>query len=339
VLEEIELFVGAGGPEVLAVVDEVFLLVFASVVGEGHAALLAEGGIGKDVIEAFAGVGDEGVGGGDGAVAVDLADVVEEHVHQAEAAGIGDDFVAGEGLVFEEGFLGLVQTMVGDEVVVGGEEEAAGAAGRVGDGLAGERTDAFDHGFDQRARGEVLAGAGLGVLGVAFEQVFVDGAFSVGAEHDPIGFVHHGNDTGELGGVLDLVLGLGEDLAEHAGLFAELQEGLDVVGFEVGAVEGAESGPRVFGGDGDLAVVGRAAVFIRHFEEDEVGELLEVVAVADTVIAQGMAEGPDFGGDGVDGHQGKSFSQRSSHFLKRGQCALSSAMPISCRWRKPSIFR
>ena len=44
-----------------------------------------------------------------------------------------------------------------------------------------------------------------------------------------------------------------------------------------------------------------AAVFIGHFEEDEVGELLEVVAVADAIIAQGVAEAPDSGDDRVGG--------------------------------------
>ena len=47
----------------------------------------------------------------------------------------------------------------GRDVVVGGQEEAAGAAGRVADGLPGLGLHDVDHGLDQRARREVLAGA------------------------------------------------------------------------------------------------------------------------------------------------------------------------------------
>jgi hypothetical protein len=105
VLEEVELFVGRGGPEILPVVDEVFLLLFALLVGEGHRTLFAEGRIGQYVIHGERRLGDEGVGRGDEAVAVDLADVVEEEIHQAQSAGAGDDLVAVEGFVFEETFL------------------------------------------------------------------------------------------------------------------------------------------------------------------------------------------------------------------------------------------
>ena len=43
--------------------------------------------------------------GGDEAVAVDLADVVQEKIHQAQAPGAGDDFVAVKGFVFQETLL------------------------------------------------------------------------------------------------------------------------------------------------------------------------------------------------------------------------------------------
>jgi hypothetical protein len=41
------LFVAGGDPEVLAVVGEVFFFLFAFFIGEGHAALLAEGWIAR----------------------------------------------------------------------------------------------------------------------------------------------------------------------------------------------------------------------------------------------------------------------------------------------------
>ena len=46
-----------------------------------------------------------------------------------------------------------------------------------------------------------------------------------------------------------------------------------------------------------IAFVRRFGVFIRHLEKNQVGELLQIIAVADTIIAQGGAEAPDFGDD------------------------------------------
>jgi hypothetical protein len=86
------------------------------------------------------------------------------------------------------------------EVIVGGEEEAAGAAGGVGDGFARLGRDAGDHGFDERAGREVLAGARLCVFGVLFEDAFVDVALRIGVEGDPGDIVHHLDEAGELGG-------------------------------------------------------------------------------------------------------------------------------------------
>jgi hypothetical protein len=59
--------------------------------------------------------------------------------------------------------------VVADDVVVRGREEAAGAARRVGDGLAGSRGDAVDDGADERARGEILPRAALRVLRVLLQ--------------------------------------------------------------------------------------------------------------------------------------------------------------------------
>ena len=48
VLEEIELFVAGGGPEIVAIDDERFLGRLACLVDDGHAAFLAERRIGQD---------------------------------------------------------------------------------------------------------------------------------------------------------------------------------------------------------------------------------------------------------------------------------------------------
>ena len=67
-LDEIELLVAGGGPEVVA--DDVlgFAPHFALVGDEGDAALLAEGWIGEDHFEVFARVGGEAIGNMDGGI-------------------------------------------------------------------------------------------------------------------------------------------------------------------------------------------------------------------------------------------------------------------------------
>jgi len=72
--------------------------------------------------------------------------------------------------------------------------------------MARFRSDAFDHYSNECAGSEVLACSGFGVLGIFLEETFVDFAFGIRAEHDPLGFVHHFNNAGEFGRVLDFVL-------------------------------------------------------------------------------------------------------------------------------------
>jgi len=68
VLNEVELFVAGGGPEIFA--DDVLRLAldFALIGDEGDAGLFAEGRIGQHHVEVFAGVGGETVGHVDGTV-------------------------------------------------------------------------------------------------------------------------------------------------------------------------------------------------------------------------------------------------------------------------------
>lgn len=72
-----------------------------------------------------------------------------------------------------------VQRIVGGigKVFLGGEEEAAGAAAGIGDGLAGLGPEAPDHGADERTWGKILTRAALDILGVFLEQSLVDLAF------------------------------------------------------------------------------------------------------------------------------------------------------------------
>jgi len=75
--------------------------------------------------------------------------------------------------------------------------------------------------------------------------------------------------------------------------------------FQLGTFAGGKAFPVEFDRNIQLAVVRRLAVFIGHFQEQQVGELLQVIAVSNAYIAEGIAEGPDFGdyGGGVVTHK------------------------------------
>ena len=180
---------------------------------------------------------------------------------------------------------GQVGVVVRD-VVVCGKEKAAGAAGRVANRLAGLGGNAVHHRLDQRTRREVLAGAGLGVLRVLLQQALVGLALHVGAHRGPVFLVDKVDDhTPQRGRVLELVLRLAEDERARAFLVAEPLERVAVVVEELVAVAGEERGPAVLPGDNARLVVRRLGSLIRHLEEQQVGELLDIIAIAHAVVA------------------------------------------------------
>ena len=102
------------------------------------------------------------------------------------------------------------------------EQEAARAAGRIADRLPRLGAHHVHHRGDERARREVLARAAFHVLGVLLQQALVGVALHVGGKRGPLLLVDQVDDQpAQLGRVLDLVLRLAEDDAEHARLLAE----------------------------------------------------------------------------------------------------------------------
>lgn len=67
-----------------------------------------------------------------------------------------------------------------------------------------------------------------------------------------------------------------------------------------------EAGPVVVFGDGGLLVVRRAGPLVVHLKEEKIGELLDVVAVGNPVIAEKIAIVPNFADEigGGGRHQG-----------------------------------
>lgn len=198
---------------------------------------------------------------------------MEEEVHETEPIGGSDDFPSTEGLCFEEVFLVTVEVVVFGEMIICGEEETTGSACRVNNGFSWLKVDAFDHCPDEGAWSEVLSSSAFCVFGILFEESFIDVPFDVGGHGDPVFAADDADDFGEFGGVADFVLCSGEDFTEESFGYAEFFEGLFVLGFKFGPGGVGEFVPVVFFGDPERLVVRRFAVLLRHFEEDEVGEL------------------------------------------------------------------
>ena len=175
---------------------------------------------------------------------------------------------------------------------------------------AGRRCDAgpgahdVDDGLDEGARREVLPGPGLDVLGVALQQGLVGVALDVGAEGQPgLAVDQLLDEPGEHGRLLNPVLGLAEYDAEGAWLPGQRLQRAAVVGLELVAVTGEQAGPVESLGDGRRPVAGqqrvrRLAALVHHLQEDEVGELLQVVAVGEPGVPEDVAVVPELLADG-----------------------------------------
>ena len=206
------------------------------VVGEEHLGLLrgdAEFGVRGHA--AFRGherrVGEDEVGPlvparvvAQGVVDVDggVGKAVEEEVHLAQFHHLVVHVVAGE-VAIDLLALGVGELVAGqgragrgavrEDVPVGGDEEAARAAGGVEDFVAGLRVEAGDDEINDVARGAELAVLTLraGALQEVFKGVAQFLAVRVGEA------VHLGEEHGEDASVAEFQEGVAEDVAEQAG--------------------------------------------------------------------------------------------------------------------------
>ena len=303
VLQKVELLVRRGRPKVLPLVNQCILVVFTFFVGERHTAFLAEGRVGQHIVHFAFGLGNQGVRALHQRLAVEFADAVQEQVHQAHAARVGHDLVAVEGLVTQKRLLPFVQRGAGArQPAVGPQEEASRAAGRVGNRLHRLGAHTGHHGFDQRARREILACAALGVFGIFLQQAFIQVALGVGIQADPAFGINQLHQARELGRVLNFVLRLEKDGAQHARLLPQPVQRGQVMCLQRLAHFAGQAGPAIAVGDVRVAVVGLLRVFVRQLQKQQVSELLQVVAIAHTVVAQGVAKVPDFLDEGGGVH-------------------------------------
>ena len=280
------------------------------VISRGAAA--AFGGAKGRVAQHHVAVGQGAACAGQGVAQVHHALVVAFHavqqaVHQRQAPGAGDQLHANEGVVALELALALGQVV---EVVgaffdgaVGRNQKAAGACGGVLHGFARLGLDDLDDGVNQRARGEVLACAAFGFAGVLLQQAFVQIAQAVALGAEPVNAVQAFDELLEVARLLQAGLRVGVDGGnEGVGALAELEQRFFVVQQQVHAAAPRELAPA--GVVGQLVLVQHAAfgAFVLHFDEEQQHQLGDVVAVVDAVVAQHVAQVPEFLDDVLGGH-------------------------------------
>ena len=272
VLDEVELLVAGGGPEALPLV--------------AVRRRPPERRIGEHHVEAHAGVVPQGVVDVDGGVGLGALDAVQQQVHGAQSGGQLGYLPAGEGPGPQMGGLvGVEGGVTLDYRPVGAQEEPAGAAGRVAYLIGRTGLHHIDDGGDQRPGGEVLARAPGPLPGCLLDQTLVGVALQVGVEAEPLVVVDEVLDQPfELGRALYLVAGLAEDHPEHVVALAQLGQRLVVVFLQASAGPVEQRLPAVLGGH-DLLARQQLVLLFGHLEEQQIGELFDVVAVGQTVVA------------------------------------------------------
>ena len=119
-------------------------------------------------------------------------------------------------------------------------------------------------------------------------------ALGVGVEADPVLRVDQLHQARQLGRILNLILRFEEDRTEHPWLLTQPMERGQVLRFQRLTCFRSEAGPVVVLGNVRIALVGLLRIFMRQLQEQQIGQLLKVVAIPHAVIAQGMTEVPDF---------------------------------------------
>ncbi len=298
VLKAVQLLVAGRRDEVLAGDGERFAVLLALLVDDQHVGLLAERRICQDDVVAGASGRLQAVANRDrwlALLALERSDAMQQQVHCGEARNPGDKLRPVQGIEPQVTPLVTIQFVVVHNEPVGREQEASRAGGRIEDQFARIRWHAIDDRVDQRARREVLSRAALGVLRVLLQQSLIGVALDVGIEREPpLPVDQVADQAGQLGGVLDLVLRLLEDDAKHRfRILAKRLKDVPVVRLQRRTFEPDETVPVQPCGNERVLVVGRLGALVGHLEEEQVGELLDVVAVGEPVVAEQIAVVPE----------------------------------------------
>ena len=172
------------------------------------------------------------------------ANAVKEQIHHAQSRHAGDEFGAGQGFMPQRLFLGFVQFVVMAHIVISGQQESASATSRIVHRLAGRGPHHVHDGLDESTRSEILSRPSFHVRSVFLQQALVGIAFNIHFQSHPLFFANQiGDKALQLGGVLNFVLSLAKDYAEHSRLFTKLSQDVAVMTLQSVSVQTLQADP------------------------------------------------------------------------------------------------
>ena len=182
------------------------------------------------------------------------------------------------------------------DIAVGFNQKASRASGGILDHLAGRGLHHLYDGVDQRARGEVLTGAGFGLVGVFLQQPFIHVAEVVAAlalfPVEPLELVHVADQLAKLGGLGDGGVDVLEDGANDGVIVnPELNQHVAVETVLLLPQLALEIAPAIPLRQQICLLPGLFA----HFEKQQGGEFVDIVLVGDAAVAQVVAQFPQLG--------------------------------------------
>ena len=213
-LDKVELFIRAGRPEILPVIDQILFFLLLFFIGEGDGGFFTERRVRQYIVYTITRVRQQRIPTHDRDFAVQVTDVVQIQIHQTEFKGCDHKFGSIERFVFQEFFLCAVECIVlwvSQERLCSKEKAAASTAG-VSNRLFRFRAQTGHHCFDERAGCKILPCTTFYVLGVLLQQTFVDLALHIGGHGYPVFLVDHLHHAVQDGNIADFVDGPFEDL-------------------------------------------------------------------------------------------------------------------------------
>src|SRR5438094_5160132 len=224
------------------------------------------------------------------------------------------------------------------DVPVGCYWEAAGAGGRVLDDLARLRLHQPDDAIDQRPRRKILARSGFFFGGVLFEKPFVEIAEPLPPGRVPVKLVDRVGERLEVCRLTQLRLRVAEnrEYDRILGLLriAQVEQELAIVLQLLEPLAAGERLPAVTCGQ-TLLMAGLG----QHLEKEQERQLRHIVGVRDAVVAQHVAEVPEFrddlAGDAVAVGQAAVF--HNSPLMSRRTASSCPPKTLLSRWNPPSF--
>src|SRR6266404_7559211 len=223
------------------------------------------------------------------------ADSVKVEIHHTQPCDSVYQLNSPQRVVLEPRLLLLIELIVGcvGDEIVSREQKAASTGRRIADCDARLRAHHIDNGFDQRPRREILARAALHVFGVLLKQSFVSVALHIGFKRHPLLAVDQvGDQTTQLGGILNLVLRLAKDDPQETLLFTESLKQVSIMNLQLIAVAFEQALPVVTLRYRVQLIEWRPGLLVGHLEEQKVGELLDVVSVRQAIVSEYVAVVP-----------------------------------------------